>query len=270
MSTYQLRQISSYPIKSTQGQDHSEITVGLRGLGYDRHWALVGQNGMIMTGREYPELMDFRASIRENQLVVEWPGAAAAFSWPIDQYNEEVLDVRFFDKNWQGQTVSAAADAWFTQQLGIPCQLLYVPPSLVRAIPARHGGRPGDEVAFPDQAPLLLFSEASLADLNQRLDQPIGSNRFRPNIIVKDGTSFMEDQWKYIRIGECEFQVTKACKRCVFTTIDPLTKQKHPQLEPIKTLSTYRKVEGGIAFGIYLIPRKFGRIQLQDQLEVLQ
>lgn len=40
------------------------------------------------------------------------------------------------------------------------------------------------QVGFADFAPVLVASEASLADLNSRLDRAVSIRNFRPNIVV--------------------------------------------------------------------------------------
>jgi hypothetical protein len=38
--------------------------------------------------------------------------------------------------------------------------------------------------------------------------------------------------------------------------------------EPLRTLATYRRVEGGVIFGMYYIPEKLGTISLGDRCQV--
>src|SRR5437868_378675 len=100
--------------------------------------------------------------------------------------------------------------------------------------------RPGDVVSFADGYPILLVSEASLADLNGRLAAPIAMTRFRPNIVVAGCASFAEDGWARLRIGEIGFRGVKPCDRCVVTTIDPTTGKGG--VEPLRTLASFRRV----------------------------
>lgn len=48
------------------------------------------------------------------------------------------------------------------------------------------------QVAYPDCCPLMILSEASLADLNTRLEKKIKMEQFRPNIVVKGCEAFEE------------------------------------------------------------------------------
>ena len=167
--------------------------------------------------------------------------------------------------------------------------MLYTPASVPRQVLEKYGGQPGDVVGFADEGPLSVISQASLDDLNNRLEVPITMNRFRPNIVLTGSQAFQEDDWntahqgqparmpiqagglgEFVKIGDCEFQVLEGCKRCVFTTIDPESLEKRKDQEPLRTLATYRKhPRGGVSFGVLLLPRKLGTIRLGDRVEVI-
>jgi len=170
----------------------------------------------------------------------------------------------------EGERVSDYANEWFSEYLDKSVKLLYAG-KLKRPVLSKHGGKDGDIVSFADQAPILLVSTASLTNLNSRLDSPIPMNRFRPNLIVKGSEAFAEDNWKFIKIGECEFEVIQSCERCIFTTIDIETKKKDKYREPLKTLMKYRtNATGGPIFGVHIVPRKLGMVKVEDQLEVIE
>lgn len=40
------------------------------------------------------------------------------------------------------------------------------------------------QIAYSDASPLLILSEASLADLNSRLEKKVKAMNFRPNIVI--------------------------------------------------------------------------------------
>jgi uncharacterized protein YcbX len=126
-----------------------------------------------------------------------------------------------------------------------------------------------DHTGFADGYPILIISEASLQDLNSRLDtpHPLLMNRFRPNIVVQNCEPFAEDTWKRIRIGDVEMALVKPCPRCVVTTIDKETLEKSK--EPLKTLATYRNQEDGAMFGMNVIPLNEGDIKVGMSVEIL-
>ena len=158
---------------------------------------------------------------------------------------------------------------WFSDAIGLRCELVQMQDKNLRLI---HNGKekPGDIVSLADGSPVLLTSEASLNDLNQRLSKPISMARFRPNLVISGDIAFMEDYWRYIKVGEVEFEVAWPCTRCVVTTIDPDISEKDPNGEPIKTLKRFRSSPDGVMFGQNLIPRRLGKVKVGDQVEVLE
>jgi hypothetical protein len=137
-------------------------------------------------------------------------------------------------------------------------------------VPAVHQEALGiREVGFADAYPFLIISEASLADLNHRLLQPIPMDRFRPNIVVGGAQdSHAEDQWQSIDIGSLRFRRGAPCIRCVVTTTDQSTLERGP--EPLKTLATYRRnSDGGVNFGVnFFCESSAGTIRVGDVIRL--
>lgn len=48
------------------------------------------------------------------------------------------------------------------------------------------------QVAYPDCSPVMILSEASLADLNTRMEKKVKIDNFRPNIVVTGCSAFEE------------------------------------------------------------------------------
>lgn len=90
--------------------------------------------------------------------------------------------------------------------------------------------------------------------------------RFRPNIVVSGCETHAEDDWRRLRIGEVEFRVAKPCARCVVVTIDQSTGERGN--EPLRTLSTYRVVDGQVLFGQNLIHLGRGVVRVGDPVVV--
>ena len=127
--------------------------------------------------------------------------------------------------------------------------------------------RDGETVSFADGFPLLLISQASLDDLNSRLDKPVPMNRFRPNLVVNRCDRFAEDGWRRILIGDVEFDVAKPCSRCVIPCIDQATAQRDAQIN--RVLASFRRFNGQVMFGQNLLYRHAGTLTLGDPVEVL-
>jgi len=151
-------------------------------------------------------------------------------------------------------------------QLGQPCRLVYMPDTCRRLVDGLYA-REGETVSFADGFPLLLISQASLDDLNSRLDNPVPMNRFRPNLVVSGCDSFAEDGWRRIRIGDVEFDVAKPCSRCLIPSIDQATAHRDGQIN--RMLASYRRVNGQVMFGQNLLYQRAGTLSLGDSVEVL-
>jgi uncharacterized protein len=121
-----------------------------------------------------------------------------------------------------------------------------MPDTTSRAVDRRYAPE-GQMVSFADAYPFLVIGEASLADLNSRLEIPVPMNRFRPNLVFSGGTPFCEDGWRDFNIGDQPFRAVKPCARCIMTTIDQQTTTKNA--EPLRTLASYRKQDNKVLFG---------------------
>ncbi|KAL0134400.1 hypothetical protein PUN28_001289 [Cardiocondyla obscurior] len=96
--------------------------------------------------------------------------------------------------------------------------------------------------AYPDETSYTLANEASIADLNTRLDEPVVAQQFRMSFLVKGPSAYEEDNWDWVKIGNVIMRNLRPCTRCIFTTINPETGTKHPNTEPLKTLRSYRQI----------------------------
>jgi len=258
--------ITIYPIKSTAGIAVEGSTVEPQGLAMDRRWMVVDESGECLTGREFPVLTQVRSRVEDDGLAVIAPGMEELrISRPAP--SSGTRPVRVWDDECRAQTAHPAVDDWFSGLLDTRCHLVYMGDTTQRPVEFEYG-RPGDRVSFADGYPVLLISEASLEDLNTRLPEDVSMGRFRPNIVVTGCGPFDEDGWRNIRIGETPFSGVKNCARCVLTTVDPDTGEKHPQLEPLRTLGTYRRGAGGVLFGQNLIPRGAGTVSVGDVVSV--
>ena len=174
----------------------------------------------------------------------------------------ESIKVQIWKAKTTGAVVSDKADDWISRAMGEPSRLVYMPDAARRRISPKYNAGKGI-VGFADAYPILVASEASLQDLNSRMETPITIDRFRPNIVLKGCEPYEEDTWTTLRIGKVVLRSARPDIRCLVTTQDPFTGESLGP-EPLKTLATYRKVEGGVIFGMYYIPEKVGRISIGD------
>ncbi|XP_053565340.1 mitochondrial amidoxime reducing component 2 isoform X2 [Bombina bombina] len=129
-----------------------------------------------------------------------------------------------------------------------------------------------DQVAYPDLSPLLLLSEASLDDLNTKLQKKVTIRHFRPNIVITGCSAFEEDSWKEMQIGNhVTLKQVMPCPRCILTTVDPDTGVIDMK-EPLETLRSYRLCDtadkevykDSPLFGHFLRIEKNGKIKVGD------
>ena len=127
-----------------------------------------------------------------------------------------------------------------------------------------------DQSRFVDVAPILVTNEASLADLNARLDTPIPMNRFRPNVVIEGLEAFAEDSVPGLHNGALRLVRATHCERCAVTCTDQETGRR--SAEPLQTLRSYRHREdgyaGGVMFGAYMGVEGSATIRIGDSLAV--
>lgn len=263
-----LTHLYSYPLKSCAPIALGASSIWSTGLPYDRHFAAV-HKGIILTGREFPELLQVSAKFTEQAILLSHP-KHGKLEVSLTNVASAPQDLKIFNSTTAGYPLSEEASAWISSILGKECQLVSGISNL-RPVSASHGGSDGDQVAYADLSPLLLITQSSLADLNGRLKRTVTARHFRPNFIVSGTAPYEEDSWSSIAIDGCTFDVHYYCPRCIFTTIDPQTGKRNADGEPLRTLSTYRQSETGkVKFGIYLIPRKLGTVSVGANVEVVQ
>ncbi|MGB0467047.1 MAG: MOSC domain-containing protein [Pontibacterium sp.] len=266
MSDINLSAIHVYPLKSTAGIELNRSFVETSGLSFDRRFILSDTAGDFISARKYPQMLHFRTALLPDGLYIVAPdGDSIRVSIP--EFFQNYRQVNVWGTEVNGQCCGIEFDEWFSTKLGVPCQLLYFGDQSERGTP-RFPDKP---VAFADGYPLLLISEASLDDLNQRAGKQFDMRQFRPNIVISGCTPYAEDDWRAIKIGEVIFDVVKPCTRCVMTTYHPDTLERFANTEPLKTLATYRRNSNNeVDFGQNIIPRNEGLIQLDDVVELIE
>lgn len=236
-----------------------------RGLQYDRRWMLVDDDGMFITQRTLPRMALITPRIGEEHLEIEAPDMEPLLV-PLTIHIHQTDPVQVWDDSVEAVSLGDEASEWFSEFLGDHCKLVAMAESSVRYIDEDFAHN-REQVSFADGFPLLLISQGSLADLNARLPRPLLMNRFRPNLVVRGCEPYAEDSWKEIMIGNVKMSVVKPCSRCVITTVDPDTGSK--DLEPLRTLATYRAVRGKVMFGQNVLHASNGTLSVGDQARII-
>jgi hypothetical protein len=259
-----LSEIYIYPVKSLGGISVDSAIVEARGLKYDRRYLLVDEKNMFMTQRDYPQLAFFKLSFSENGFnVLNTQNNSHTFI-PFKSDSKEIISVTIWDDVCSAVRVSTELDDWFSNVINKKCYLVYMPDDEKRIVEKKYIK---DEhiVSFADAYPFLIIGQSSLDDLNSRLDKPIPMNRFRTNFVFTGGKPYEEDNWKDFNIGELSFKAVKPCARCVITTTNQDTAERG--VEPLKTLSEYRKINNKVMFGMNLVCKSTGVVSVGDTIK---
>ena len=254
-----------YPIKSVKGIALTEGKIQTRGLEYDRRWMLIDDDNRFLTQREFPKLATISLSIEQRGLQASLNGEAPLLI-PFVPEAVSSVPVQIWNSNCPAALVSAEADRWFSEALDSSVRLVYMPDDTKRLInPVKSDAI----VSFADAYPFLLVTEASLEDLNSRLQQRVGMERFRPNFVISGASAFAEDGWQEVSIGGTDFSVAKACSRCVMTTVDQERGVRSGE-EPLRTLSSFRRFGNEVRFGQNLIAADEGTtVRVGDQVTIV-
>lgn len=266
MSQLTLSGLYFYPVKSLRGISLERAPVGSRGIQLDRHWMVVDGDGRFVTQREHPRMALISTALTPGALRLSAPDMPdMEVTLEPDDGAESMVQI--WGDQCLARSAGAAAANWLSRFLGIDCRLFFMPDTTERAVDPDYAAA-HDRVGFADGFPFMLISQASLDDLNSRLDNPLPMQRFRPNLVVSGCEPYAEDSWRRIRVGGITFRVAKPCSRCAIPAIDPETAQKG--VEPLRTLSRYRREGNQVYFGQNLLHDGTGELKLGAPVEVLE
>jgi uncharacterized protein YcbX len=266
MDALYLSQLNIYPVKSLGGISLQHVQIEEKGLQYDRRWMLVDEEGVFITQRKHFELAMLQVAITDGQLVISHKqGPEQHISFGLEENTGKVIPVTIWDDQANGIEVSIRVNEWFSDFMKMKVTLVQMPEEEQRFVDPQYAT--GNEiVSFADGYPCLLIGESALAELNEKLAEPVRMDRFRPNLVFSGGIPHLEDTFGSFTIGDIQFSAVKPCARCVLTTIDQQTGDKGP--EPLKTLGTYRLINKKIMFGQNLIHKGSGTISLGQELKI--
>jgi uncharacterized protein YcbX len=264
MTRLRLSEIHIYPIKSARGISLTSARVDIRGLEHDRRWMVVDERGKFLTQRSVPRMALIRVELRPAHLVVTAAGMEDLLL-PLRPESGRTVRVHVWDDSLDAMDTGEEAAVWFTEMLSRQCRLVFMPDQAERLANPKYAPQK-TLVSFADAFPFLLISRASLDDLNSRLAEPVPMNRFRPNVVLDGCDAYEEDTWASLRIGNIGFRVAKACSRCTVPTVNQDTGVRGS--EPIRTLGTYRTMNGKIYFGQNLTHDGEGALSVGDEVHV--
>jgi len=237
----QLTKIVIYPIKSCLGQEVDEWPICHTGLKYDRMFAIFDKLGRSITLKRNVKLGKIRPEVilEKDEMVLEDVQLQECIKFKIQNFEKSKEFI----------------NEWLSQKIEEDCEMVLSQSS---------------QKNFANTNQYLVISKTSLQDLNMRimLDkswmyyfpewikksvnffyQPIQWDRFRPNLIIDNLPAYEEDKIKRIECNGVTIVKEGDCNRCYLTTMNPNKQEQDHNLEPMRTLNKYRKMDGKTIFG---------------------
>ncbi len=264
-----LSQLFVYPVKSCGGMSATSWPIGPRGLLYDREWALVGPDGTYLSQKSVPFMsrIDAAVDLRLGLLTLTAPAPHDPLVVPIsgvDRGKQPSVTVSVCGDACNAFVYGVECCSWFERVLGQPCTLVRLDATEKDSVRRNANTRGSNaalrlassmsasaatSIAFANECQFLLVSNASLRALQERLSDPRHGDvgRFRANFVVDNVAAHAEDRASAMRIAGQMFLSSGPCARCEMVCVDAqsLTRSR----EPLRTLSSYRRIGGRILFG---------------------
>jgi uncharacterized protein YcbX len=259
MNNVIVKELYIYPIKSLAGISIQHAVAEEMGFENDRRWMLIDESGQFITQRKHPILSQFQPEISANKIEISYQEQKHQFL--IEENLNTPISAHVWDDESQVFEVNISTSQWFSDCLGFECKLV----KIIKIGDRKHRNKATNisfNVSLADGYPYLLLGSESLDYLNQKLEEKITIARFRPNIVVSSTNAHEEDYYDFFQIGKAKFKNTKPCGRCIMVNNDPISGVV--KKEPLKTLSTYRKVDNAVLFGTNLVCVKNGVIRVGD------
>ncbi|MEO7160696.1 MAG: MOSC N-terminal beta barrel domain-containing protein [Polaromonas sp.] len=255
-----------YPVKSCAGVRVEQALLTETGLEFDRAWMVVDSKGEFLTQREMPRMALIQPQLKTYEMVLRAPGMLALHI-ALDQV-ESPMQARIWNDEVAAYDMGPIAAQWFSDFLGVAARLVRFDPEHKRVSSPQWTGGIEALNQFSDGYPVLVISEASLEQFNEKLmaqgHAAVGMERFRPNIVLAhpaDGPELAphdEDRLALLQIGTeqgpVQLKPVKPCPRCPIPNIDPATALSSTEVGDL--LQSYRqdaRVSGAVTFGMNAI-----------------
>jgi hypothetical protein len=260
-----------YPVKSLRGFAVPRAEIDALGFVGDRRFLLVDAHHQFLTQRTLPRMALIETALTARDLILRAPHGGSCAVPLRAAAPAELLTVRIWkSEGLLAEDCGVEVAVWLSDFLRHPCRLVRIGEKFRRPV-LKPRAQPGDVFNFADGCPFMILSEASLADLNNRLDEPLPVDRFRPSFVVSGCAAFAEDTWPRFRVGTVTFRTAGPCTRCPITTTNQLTAERGK--EPLRTLAMYRRSPDDptdVNFGQNVIHEtKSGTLQVGDAVTLL-
>lgn len=260
-----ISELYHYPVKSCAGIRVPAGTLGPAGLGHDRLFLVTDTAGTFRSQRRDPLLATITPAVDDEWLTLSAPDAGTV-RVRVDTTAPR-RPVTLFGQDFQGIDQGDEVAAWLGDVLGGPSRLVVAPPEHDRVTDGFAAGTS----AYADSCPVHLLSAVSLHELNDRITarggDPVPMSRFRANVVVDGWDAHEEDHALRLTLGETELAYAKPAIRCAVTMVDQHSGHKNGP-EPLRTLASYRRATGGVAFGAKYAVLRPGVIAEGDEVTI--
>jgi len=155
MPDLKLTQIWIYPIKSLGGIRLSSAKVMEKGLQYDRRWMLVDYDGKFITQRNHPMMALFTLTMDNTELTIHHKERSITLLLN-PSFSPDPLKVQIWDDFVSAFEVSSRHSQWFSENLGMPCRLVYFPEENGRPVDPLHNVN-NEQVSLADAYARILY-----------------------------------------------------------------------------------------------------------------
>lgn len=266
--------IHVYPVKSLRGYSVPMAEMDVLGLMGDRRFLIIDEHGGMLTQRTWPRMALISTALTASHLLLSADGLGdISVPRAADSSAAQITVSVWRSTGLLTEDCGDAASQWLSAALQTPCRLVRIGAGFHRPV-LKQAAIAGDVTSFVDGSPILIISEASLADLNDRIQEnggdPVPMDRFRPNVVVSGCTAFAEDAWPSVQMGGVSLRAAGKSDRCIMTTTDQRTGVRGK--EPLKTLASFRRdaaEPGAVFFGANFIQEsKQGVLRVNDEVVV--
>jgi uncharacterized protein len=239
MSEFEIGTVAAlwrYPVKSMQGEALQSVELRWTGLNGDRQYAFYRAADKSrfpwLTGRTVPELVRYVARYDNPTDPRKSPLRVTTPDGATFEAHDEALHKRLSD---------AAGEAVHLLQVG--------------------------RGTF-DSGPVSVIATATEATLDAAFGAPLGTRRFRPNIVIKSDRPETEWLGATLVFGDgpnaARLRLNRPIERCSFITIDPDTAAKDPRVLRMVAQDFDNQV------GAYGATEADGMIQVGDRVRVVR
>jgi len=269
-----VRELWTYPVKGCQGVAADAIQITKMGIPGDRDFVL-WKDGKLIDQKDTPRVAAVAAEYDPDQGTLRFhhaeqgtyehrirrDGAVRSAAWVLDE----------FDTVDQGDAVAE----WLSAVMATDVRLVSAgaPWKINFPIPQMERVHDTAKQRFFAASPVSLANQASLDDLNKRLEVPVPMDRFRMNVVVDGLGPYEEDTLDSLGNDDVELLQVTPAERCVIITTDQKTGQR-PKNDLMQVLAQYRRKKkeerfgSGLIFGNYMTVGREGTLRVGDRLVV--